>query len=95
MQFERTGNSANIVFYGQRPRRAGYFWVEVLCAAIEKVGGKWQARKRPIYNLTVYKHGTGVVTEFKYEPTRKPAGGELSPATVARLVQDAVTVRER
>lgn len=87
---ERTGNSANITFYGERAhgkRPPNYLWVEVLAENLKRVDGQWRTRRVPIYRGTIHRVGDGVVGAFEYEPRVRPKDGVLSPSVVARLVR--------
>lgn len=90
---ERTGNSANLAFYGERvrgKRPPEYLWVEVLANGLDKRDGKWVARRVPVYRGTIHRVGSGVVGHFEYEPRTRPKTGELSAAVVERLTQEAL-----
>lgn len=93
--FERTGNSANIVYYrerGAKPSEA-YLWVSVLHSIPFRRGRDGLLRLDPsrpsCFHLTVYRNGKGQIAEQTYTPS----GGlsELAPRTVARIVRKALT----
>lgn len=94
---ERTGNSANIVFYAERgaKRGDGSVWCEALR------GNRWERGDdnvtRPVgptyFSIRVYRQGVGEVFDFKYTPKRQPPPGELSPRTIARLLRQELARR--
>jgi hypothetical protein len=93
---ELTGQSSNLYFYGEKDRRDGYLWAEVLVASWER-GRPLVPRKIPRFYVTVRRQGEGVIAETKWEPARTPKTGHgaLDPGRVRSLMQEAVDGLER
>ncbi len=87
MSWEHTGQSANIDFYAEMPRKKGSLWCEVLRSGVMRVDGVMQ-RVNPTYHFSLYRQKVGKVDQFEYRPQRNP--GVLSPRTVARLVREVL-----
>lgn len=95
---ERTGNSANIVFYQERHKlRESYVWCEVLHSvpfARDHEGLLRIDRSKPVvFRFRVYRQGVGELFDFTYTPKTQPPPSELSPRTVARLVRQELAKR--
>jgi hypothetical protein len=89
---EHTGDSANIAFYAPRVKPPGYVWAEVCRNDFMPgaLGAGLIRRPVPAFSFTVYRHGTGELARFTYEPKTRPANGALSARPVTRLVRDRV-----
>jgi hypothetical protein len=86
-----TGDSANIAYYAEEPKRDGYIWAEVLRSDVYWTGSGQRRRSRvrahPRCYITVYRIGTGQLAERKYIPRNHVPPGPLDAATVTRLVR--------
>jgi hypothetical protein len=90
-----TGDSANLAFYAPHSKPPGYVWAEVCRNDVMRgaPGAGLVRRPVPTFSFTVYKHGTGELARFTYEPKTRPPDGPLSCRTVTRLIRDRMVPR--
>lgn len=90
--FERTGNSANIVYYRERGDdylTRPYVWASVLESAVDFRVKPPQVKPASDYTITVYRTDKrGEVGRIDYARSR--GHGELAPRTVAGLVREVL-----
>jgi hypothetical protein len=85
------GDSSNLAFYAERGKPPGYVWAEVCRNDFRTAGLGGLTRQRvPTFSFSVYRHGTGELARFTYEPKTRPANGPLPCRTVTRLIRDKV-----
>jgi hypothetical protein len=84
----QTGTSQNITYYAERGQRGAYLWAEVVRNDHQRgPGGFLVHRPVPTFGIYVKRARNEPVTEFIYEPKRRPSTTRLSPVTVARLIR--------